>query len=43
MTLPREACKEDSQESDPQYLPPGYNNQAAPSSITEEPVSLKVT
>ena len=35
--------KEDYLEPGPQYLPPGYDTHAAPSGMTEEPVSTRGT
>ena len=36
-----EACKEDSMELGPEYLPPGSDPQDSPTGMTEEPVLLK--
>ena len=43
MTLPREAWKEYFLEPGPQDLPPGSDNQAATSGMTEEPAPMWVT
>ena len=43
MLLPREACQEDSLEPGPQDLPPGSDNQAVPSFMTEEPAPMRGT
>ena len=43
MTLPRDAWQEDSQEPIPQDLTPGSDTQAAPISMTENPMSSQGT
>ena len=39
--LPRDACKEIPLETGPQDLPPGYDTQAEPISITKEPTPVQ--